>query len=130
MRILNIFRGLPGSGKSTAAFKSGGIVLETDQWLIQGDGEYVFTPDYHSCAIMHTQIMTEQAMKNGYKFISVTGCFVRKYSMEAYFSLAKKYGVKIWKLEKNYGSTHSVPQDTIDNMSSRWEDIDEEVVLD
>ena len=40
-----LLRGLPGSGKSTAAAALGGRALSTDDYFRTADGRYVFRPE-------------------------------------------------------------------------------------
>lgn len=63
MSQLTIFRGLPGSGKTTRArelaAKTGAILIEPDALLIE-NGVYRYTPERYKEALWRCEVMLEQ----------------------------------------------------------------------
>ena len=63
MSKLTIFRGLPGSGKTTMARKlaaqTGAILIEPDELLIE-NGVYRYTPERYREAVWRCEVMLEQ----------------------------------------------------------------------
>jgi hypothetical protein len=62
MSKLTIFRGLPGSGKTTRARKmaaqTGAILIEPDALLVQ-DGIYQYSPERYAMAVMQCESMID-----------------------------------------------------------------------
>lgn len=68
------------------------------------------------------QSMTENALKSGLNVV-VSNTFTTKAEIKPYTDLARKYGAKVTIVicRGNYGSVHSVPDEVIARMRSRWE---------
>lgn len=128
---LYLIRGISGSGKSTYAkhlMKQNPTLshYEADMFFYK-DGEYNFNPTLIKDAHAWCKNKTEEDLKHG-KSVIVSNTFTQKWELEPYIQLAQKYGAKliIKKASGNYQNIHNVPQEVLNNMKSRWEDIDGE----
>jgi predicted kinase len=130
MPTLTLFRGLPGSGKSTEAKKLGCIHLEADMYF-QMDSEYVWIPERIGHAHRWCKDMVESNMKYAID-ITVSNTFTKQWEVQPYIDLANKHGytITIFRCVEEYGNTHSVPEKTIQEMKARFEDIESEIILD
>jgi tRNA uridine 5-carbamoylmethylation protein Kti12 len=127
MPKLNIFRGLPGSGKTTAANKMGTIVLSAADMYSMKDGVYKWTPE-------NSQMGREWALEI-LQFcvlheidVTIAEVLPTVNSVMRYASIAldKGYDINVvdceisieQSLERN---THNVPIDDIKKMAELWE---------
>ncbi len=138
MKILYIVRGLSGSGKSSIARelvnnvwdeKSESFVKDfysADDYFTDPQDNYNFDPSKLSDAHAECFSNVELAMqKNCVRKIAVANTFSQKWEAEPYFKLAKKYGYSPFVIEcqNTFKNVHGVPQETINAMKNRWEDI-------
>jgi len=126
MKELVIVRGLPGTGKSTYArslIKDGFNHFEADMYF-EIDGKYKFEPAKIKNAHNWCQRSTEYIMQNEGKVV-VSNTFTQKWEVEPYLELAKKYGYKvsIKSLTKMYSNIHNVPDNILEAMKERYEEI-------
>lgn len=122
---LTIFRGLPGSGKSTAARKlankTGALHLEADMYHTRG-GIY----DWDRARLAHAHDwclqVAREALAEGMDVI-VANTFVTLKSFEPYAALADQYGaeVEVITCNGNFDSVHAVPYSTMERMRASWE---------
>ncbi|MZI94055.1 AAA family ATPase [Vibrio sp. CAIM 722] len=120
---VTLIRGLPGSGKSTLAQKIEGIHLEADMYFVDDDGQYHFDPNKLSDAHRWCQNQSEYWLKQG-KSIVVSNTFVRRWEMDAYRKLAKRYKAKlvVKVCRGQFGNVHNVPEETLAQMQKRWQE--------
>jgi predicted kinase len=129
---LVLIRGLPGSGKTTYAknYFNGHIHLEADMYFIESDGFYNWTAERlgkaHSWCFETTKIM----LNNGYDVV-VSNTFSTLKELNPYIELASSTDTPyaVFKMTKEYGSVHNVPQVVIEKMRFRFEDYKEEVMV-
>lgn len=120
MATLHIFRGLPGSGKSTRARElsaaTGALFLETDMFHVKG-GKYNFT-DSHADTIW--EILPDLLERIAYLRSDViyAGVLPTEESVhriaDPFFD--NRYQIIIHNCKGNYGDTHCVPESVLKPM--------------
>jgi hypothetical protein len=119
---VTFYRGLPGSGKSTAARKTGMPVIEADDFFMVRE-EYKFAP--HLIGYAHDWAVNELArmLHKGHD-VCVANTFTQKWELAAYLKVAWAFGaqVEVICVHGNWGSTHGVPPETVEKMRTRWEE--------
>jgi predicted kinase len=122
---LVLYRGLPGSGKSTAAEAQHPTYIHTeaDAYFVGEDGVYRFDPSKLGQAHAWCIGVAEGALRAGAS-VTVANTFSRHWEMAGYIALAKRLGARLTVITMNgdYGNTHGVPAETIEKMRARWED--------
>lgn len=124
-----LFRGVPGSGKSTAAHyaANGNPVFSADMFFEKWvDNELVYNFDFSKIKDAHENCrrLTEQAMLGGVSDIYVTNTFTQEWEMENYFKLAESYGYTVFSMivenRHNGKNVHGVPTDKVQQMKDRF----------
>lgn len=131
MSCLHIFRGLPGSGKSTAARKlseeTGALLIEPDAFLVH-NGKYDYTPErYHEACISACQIicMIDLWMGCDVVYADVLPCISDVCRVIASAGAQKCYKIhdlKITVEESLKRNRHNVRKEDIERMAREWED--------
>jgi predicted kinase len=128
-KILILFRGLPGSGKSSLSSLLCEKVFSADMYFEDMDDSgnlcYNFDDsklkDAHEWCQKHTGLAMEL---NQYNILGVANTFTQEWDMEAYFEWAKKHDYKVFSIivENRHGSSniHGVPPETIESMRNRF----------
>jgi len=126
-KTLILLRGIPGCGKSTfAKFLTSTIPnsvdICADDHFYNADGEYCFNPNLLAEAHSVCQAKTAYAMAKSHTVI-VHNTLTTEREMKSYFAMAKEYNYNVVSLvvenRHNSKNVHSVPLNTIDNMSER-----------
>lgn len=115
---LVIIRGLPGSGKSTAAKKMSGYAhIESDTFFIV-DGEYIY--DQRGLTKAHNWCFREvkKSLEAGNNTV-VSNTFSRVSEFRRYMSLG--FPFKVITTTGEWENIHAVPEATIQKMRDRWE---------
>lgn len=124
MNQLILFRGLPGSGKSSLAKSLCEDVWSADQYF-ERHGEYVFDSKELQLAHRWCQAHVEKSMIDETSTIGVANTFTQEWEMKPYFDLARKYNYRITTviLENRHEghNVHDVPSDKIKQMEDRFE---------
>jgi predicted kinase len=130
-RILRLYRGLPGSGKSTMAKQAGGPVFEADQFFMDG-GEYKFNPKKLKDAHQWCRDAVEEDMMFLKPEINVANTFTQKWEFSNYLDLASSHGykVEVYCVQGDWGNVHGVPEEALRRMSGRWESYEGETIID
>jgi len=123
MKQIILFRGLPGSGKSSLAESICQKTYSADMFFEQNGG-YDFDPTKLPQAHKWCHDQVEQAMVDEVNIIGVANTFTTDWEMEAYFELAEDYGYRISTIivENRHGSTniHGVPDEAMERMEKRF----------
>ena len=129
MRKLIIVRGLPGSGKSTIArsFKEdcGYEWFEADMYFMDGD-EYKFDATQLYNAHKWCYENTYRYLFSYYDVI-VSNTFTTNKEMKQYFELREFFPdleIDVIEVHSQFGSIHGVPDETMEKMRNRWEEVD------
>lgn len=124
MKQIILFRGLPGSGKSSLAESICKDVWSADMYF-ERHGEYMFDATRLRDAHQWCQAHVEKSMHDEIETIGVANTFTQEWEMRAYFDLAKKYGYRISTIivENRHGgeNIHGVPEEKLVQMSERFE---------
>ena len=128
-KILILFRGVPGAGKTSLCSLLGIKAMSADMYFEtmddNGDLVYRFDPsrlrEAHEWCRKHTGI----SMELGVSPVGVANTFTQEWEMEPYFELAQKFGYKIFTIivENRHGSDniHGVPEDKVQSMRDRFQ---------
>lgn len=124
MKQLILFRGLPGSGKSTLSESICDDVYSADMFF-ERNGEYHFDATQLRTAHEWCRSHVESALHAEVPIIGVANTFTQQWEMDPYFELAKKYDYRISTIivENRHESTnvHGVPDEALDKMEKRFE---------
>lgn len=124
MKQIILFRGLPGSGKSSLAESLCNEVWSADQYF-EKHGEYLFDATKLKEAHEWCRAHVENSMAEKTEIIGVANTFTQEWEMKSYFDLAKKYDYRISTVivENRHQSenVHGVPFDKIEQMEDRFE---------
>lgn len=125
--MLVLIRGVPGSGKSTHAKLLKSIRLNPTKHFEADDywKDREFDPKYLHLAHKQCQENTRKALEEGYDVI-VANTFTRIWEMQPYINMVEPV---VYRMTKEYGSIHNVPQKTIDKMKQRFEDFEGEIYV-
>ena len=105
-KILILFRGVPGAGKTSLCASLGIKAMSADMFFEDmadnGDLVYNFDPtrlkEAHAWCQKHTGI----SMEMGVSPVGVANTFTQEWEMEPYFELAAKHGYKIFFVEYSH----------------------------
>jgi predicted kinase len=128
---LVLIRGLPGSGKSTAArqYFNDCIHLEADMYFTSPQGEYIYDASKIKQAHAWCQESTRIFLNNN-KNVVVSNTFTTRKELDFYITYANENNIPyvVFRMKNNYGSIHNVPQEAINRMSLRFEDVEKELL--
>lgn len=128
---LTLFRGIPGSGKSTAASRMlpGVFKVENDMYHMH-NGSYEWSADSMPAAISWCISMVEAALENGID-VCVCNTFTKRRFIEAYQRLAAKHGAgfKVYRCIGEYANTHGLDSKKVESFKKAMEDWDGEVIV-
>ena len=128
-KILILFRGVPGAGKTSLCASLGIKPMSADMYFEtmddNGDLIYRFDPtrlkEAHAWCQKHTGI----SMEMGVSPVGVANTFTQEWEMQSYFELAEKWGYKVFTVivENRHGNSniHGVPGDKVQVMKDRFE---------
>ncbi len=127
--ILLLFRGLPGSGKSTVAATTGFPVVSADDYFVGSDGVYRFDPT--KLPLAHEACQDEAWCFLDSGNVAVANTFAQGWEIQPYVALARRTGATLVVVDLFDGgrsdeelavrNTHGVPVETIRAMRARWE---------
>lgn len=125
MTNMIVIRGLPGSGKSTAAKKfvaTGYTFLEADMFYVDLDGVYNFDYDKRSDAWAWTKETYANLLRSGQDVV-LAGVFPYNRTLQKIKDECDYMGVSITVLtvEADHGNIHEVPEEVLAGMKAAWE---------
>jgi predicted kinase len=125
MTSITLYRGLPGSGKSTAAKTAARqddsvIHLEADMYFID-DGNYALDPNKLGAAHGWCLDRAEDYLRAG-RDVVVTNTFTTLKEMRPYFESALKYGLipRVVLFQNQFDNVHDVPVEAMERMENRF----------
>jgi predicted kinase len=128
--ILTLIRGLPGSGKSTLAAAicqiTDAVHLEADQFMIDRSGNYRF--DSRKLRDVHARCEAEcDGHLSAGQSVVVSNTFSEIWEMQAYLDMAERHhaALQIIECHGGFGNIHGVPDDKINAMRKRWQQLPE-----
>ena len=126
MKQLILLRGLPGSGKSTAAkLFDKALHFEADMYFLDSDGNYQFDASKIKNAHNWCRDSVMDAMKEGHPIVVVSNTFTQEWEMEVYYLLAEELGYRVISMiveNRHDGKNiHWCPDDKIEQMRNRFE---------
>lgn len=130
MKVLTIFRGAPGSSKSTlagllAANEGNDFAgpFEADDYMVNSKGQYEFDPSKLGECHRLCRQGVELAMRNGVGAIIQSNTNILRKDMQPYLDLAHKYGYKVREIivKADFGNTHGVPVEKVEQMRARFQ---------
>jgi len=122
---LYLVRGLPGSGKSTFAYRLATYVLEADQYFLV-NGIYQYNPKYIKEAHDWCQLETRHHLRQGHD-VAVANTFTQRWEMKPYYDMCSGKIIEIiistplTDEELAARCIHKVPFEKINEMRRRWE---------
>jgi hypothetical protein len=128
-----LFRGLPGSGKSSVGniFAQAGntVAVATDEYFIDEQGNYNFDAtklrEAHEWCLNRVRTLVVDFNHLDPINVCVCNTFTAEWEMKPYFDLAKEFNVNIFSLivenRHGNGNVHSVPDETIERMKNRFD---------
>lgn len=131
MATLHLFRGYPGSGKSTAAQKlfPGVVLFENDMYLMR-DGKYCWSKDVVKDAIKWCHSSVENALKNNMD-VCVANTFTKYRFVESYRQLAEKYGAnfEVYRCTGNFKNVHGLNDTMVESFKNAMKDYPGELFI-
>lgn len=136
---LILVRGLPGSGKTTFAWKKksyiedsgqSAVVVAADDFMVDWLGNYKFDPSkLNWCHTMCFNIASNWLSNN--TTVIVHNTFTRISEMKQYIHLAEKLNIplEVIRMTTQFKSVHGVPEETMMRMKARFQDYEGEIYV-
>ena len=128
---LILLRGVSGSGKTTVAelFTDAVLISTDDYFIVNGiykfEGKDLVLNHIKCKKAVEDVMMKAYTVKDMKNTIVVHNTFTKDWEMDAYYTLAEIYGYRVHTLivenRHGSGSTHEVPQSSIDAQRDRFE---------
>ena len=120
---LYIFRGVPGSGKTTLANALCDKVVSADDYHYDADGVYRWEAKNQGAAHRYCQGKTRTIMELG-QDVAVANTSTTVKEMKPYYKMAEEFGYTVFSIivENRHGgkNVHNVPAETIEKMKARF----------
>lgn len=137
MAKMVLIRGVPGSGKSTAALSAKAELesvgekvkhFEADMFFTDEDGNYSFDTSKIRDAHQWCQNETRKALSEGYNVI-VSNTFTRVWEIQPYLDMIPRGDILVVRLLSRFKNIHKVPDEIVDKMADRMENVDGEILV-
>ena len=129
LQHLILFRGLPGSGKSTRASRMGLDTVSADDFFMEG-GVYRFDAAKLTPAHAWCQQETRRRLKSG-EDVGVANTFTQRWEIEPYRKIAEEFGAILGIVDLydaglddralSERNLHGVPENALSTMRKRYE---------
>lgn len=136
---LVVFRGIPGSGKSTTAKKMRDSLIdmgetvgyyEADMYWIGDDGEYHFDPKRLGDAHAWCRDKVREALRNCTTVIVAnTNLTEKEMVIWKQIAMSENAKMKVFHMKTQYGNIHGVPEETLEKMKAKEIDWPGEYVI-
>ena len=124
MATLHLFRGHPGSGKTTAAYRMfpGIFHVENDMYVMR-DNKYEWSKDTVKDSIDWCISMVRNALEHGFDVV-VANTFTKRRYIEAYKKIAEEYGANfdVHRCVGNFQNAHGLNSKMVDSFIKAMED--------
>lgn len=128
---LILFRGVPGSSKTTTAAKMfpGLVKFENDQYFMR-DGKYCWSKEELPKAIAWCSSMVDNALSHGMD-VCVCNTFTQKRFIQAYERMAKTYGADfiVYRCTGKFQNVHGLTDEMVARFEKSMEEWPGEIVL-
>ena len=129
---LNLFRGAPGSAKSTSVHKMfpGVLLVENDMFHMH-NSQYEWKAENMPKAISWCISMVRTALENGMD-ICVANTFTKRKFVEAYKMIAEEYGADfhVYRCIGKFKNVHGLSEGMVANFEKAMEDWPGEIIVD
>ena len=129
---LNLFRGVPGSSKSTSAQRMfpGVLLVENDMFHMK-DGHYQWSKENMPKAISWCVDMVRTALENGMD-VCVANTFTKRKFVEAYKKIAEELGAEfhVYRCVGHFQNKHGLSEGMVAGFQKAMEDWPGEIIVD
>lgn len=129
---LNLFRGAPGSSKSTSAQRMfPGILLCENDMFHMHNGMYEWSKDNMPKAISWCVRMVRTALENKFD-VCVANTFTKRKFVEAYKKIAEEFGAEftVYRCVGKFKNVHGLSEGMVANFEKAMEDWPGEIIVD
>jgi len=128
---LILYRGAPGSGKSSAAKRMfpNTLLLENDQYHMH-NGVYDWHKENMPAAIEWCMNMARTALENHFDVV-VANTFTKRAFVDAYKKIADEIGASfdVYRCTGNFKNVHGLSDSLVDNFKKSMEDYPGEIIV-
>lgn len=121
---LNLFRGAPGSSKSTSAQRMfpGVLLVENDMFHMR-NGQYEWSKENMPKAISWCVDMVRTALENGLD-VCVANTFTKRKFIEAYKKIAEEFGAEfhVYRCVGKFKNVHGLDSKKVESFKKAMED--------
>lgn len=131
MSRLIVVRGVPGSGKTSFAYRTfpGIFHVENDMYHMH-DGHYAWSKENMPKAISWCIETCKSALSLGFDVV-VCNTFTKQKFIEAYKKIANEFGASfhVYRCVGKFKNVHGLSQDMVDNFEKSMEDYPNETIV-
>jgi len=128
---LNLYRGIPGSGKTSAAQRMfpGVLLCENDMFHMH-NGQYEWSKESMPKAISWCVSMVRTALENKFD-VCVANTFTKRKFVEAYKKIAEEFGAEfyVYRCVGDFQNVHGLSSSMVQSFKKAMEDWPEEILV-